>query len=177
MNKNAWTNFRPYFEHFKIFSVKITLNSIGRIENQHLRSLVDEYEKRIRHYIPFELVYLGRHGMTGKQPELVYREAEGRLILSVLKGVDYPVLLDQNGKKTDSPGFADYIQQAMNRGTRHMAFIIGGAYGFSESVYKSVPERLSLSTMTLTHQITRLVFMEQLYRAMTLLKGEPYHHF
>jgi 23S rRNA (pseudouridine1915-N3)-methyltransferase len=110
------------------------------------------------------------------QAENVQKESEGRILLSGLEKVDYPVLLDVEGKRFDSVGFSQFIQKVMNKGIRHMGFVIGGPYGFSGEVYQAVPERISLSEMTYSHQLVRLVFLEQLYRAFTIIRGEPYHH-
>jgi 23S rRNA (pseudouridine1915-N3)-methyltransferase len=107
---------------------------------------------------------------------LAQREAEGKVILSAIEKVDYPVLLDIGGKQFSSEGFAKYMQQCMNKGIRHLGFIIGGPFGFSDEVYNTVPEKISVSAMTFSHQLIRLIFIEQLYRSFTILKGEPYHH-
>ena len=156
--------------------MKISLNCIGKNEEDGLLEAGKLYQKRLKHYIPFELVSIAKPRMPGNQPSARLKESEGRLILKGLKGIDFPILLDVKGSQMDSEGFSGFIQQAMNRGIRHMGFFIGGAYGFSEEVYNLVPDMISLSSMTYSHQIARLVFLEQLYRAMTILHGEPYHH-
>ena len=156
--------------------MKIIVLNTGLTIEPYLKEGLTLYEKRIRHYIPFEMVYLREFSRIKGQPEKIQRENGGRIILPELVKIDYPVLLDERGKPMSSAGFSDFLQQAMNRGTRTLGFIIGGPYGFSEEVYKAVPERISLSLMTFSHQMIRLIFLEQLYRAFTLIKGEPYHH-
>jgi len=156
--------------------MKITLINLGATHDGYLKDGIAIFEKRIRHYISFEMVYLSEPRNMKNFPENVQKESEGKIILSSLEKVDHPVLLDVMGKQHDSEAFSKFIQQDMNRGTRHLAFIIGGPYGFSNEVYTAVPEKLSISTMTFSHQIIRLIFLEQLYRAFTIIRGEPYHH-
>lgn len=156
--------------------MKITVFYIGKKENKQLQSMIREFEKRISHYVPFELVSLGKPSIQGNQPVALHQEKEGKRVLKSIAQIDLPVLLDVRGKQHTSESFSDFIQQAMNRGIRQLGFVIGGAYGFSEEVYQAVPEKLSLSSMTLSHEVVRLVFLEQLYRAFTILHGEPYHH-
>jgi 23S rRNA (pseudouridine1915-N3)-methyltransferase len=109
-------------------------------------------------------------------PEQLQKESEGKLIIPAIEKSDRRVLLDVGGRQMDSEAFAGFIQQCMNRGTRNLAFIAGGPYGFSDEVYQKVPERISISAMTFSHQLIRLIFVEQLYRAFTIIRGEPYHH-
>jgi 23S rRNA (pseudouridine1915-N3)-methyltransferase len=156
--------------------MKITLFNLGTTQDIYLKEGIAIFEKRMKHYISFEMSYLPEMRNHKNQPEIVQKESEGKTILTALEKVDLPVLLDVGGKQMDSEGFSKYIQHCMNRGTRHMGFIIGGPYGFSDDVYKNVPERLSISAMTFSHQLIRLIFLEQLYRAFTIIKGEPYHH-
>ena len=156
--------------------MKISLYCIGKNGDNEFDETVGRFEKRLRHYVPFELVSISKPRIKGSQTPDRHREHEGEILLKRLDKIDFPVLLDEKGRQMPSEEFSQFIQQAMNRGIRHMGFMIGGAYGFSEQVYKAVPEKVSLSRMTFSHQLARLVFIEQLYRAMTLLKGEPYHH-
>lgn len=156
--------------------MKITLLNLGSTQDAYIREGLTVFEKRIRHYIGFESVYLGGKGSVKTQNAGLQRESEGKLILSAIEKADHPVLLDVTGKQMDSPGFARFLQQSMNRGTKNLAFVIGGPFGFSDEVYQKVPERISFSLMTFSHQLIRLIFMEQLYRAFTIIKGEPYHH-
>lgn len=156
--------------------MRITVLNIGKTQEPFLKEGLSYYENRIRHYVPFEMVFLNPPRLGPRTPESVQKDAEGKTILAALSSVDYPVLLDEKGKSLSSGGFAAYLQQAMNRGTRCLGFVTGGPYGFSEEVYRAVPERISLSGMTFSHQLVRLLFLEQLYRGFTIIRGEPYHH-
>ena len=159
-----------------LFAMKIALLNIGRTGESWLRDGLAKYENRLRHYVPFEMVYLQEPKPAKNQSEKIQKENEGRIILSALANFDYKVLLDERGKMMSSAVFAGFLQNAMNRGTKNLAFVTGGPYGFSEEVYKAVPERISLSEMTFSHQMIRLLFLEQLYRGFTIIRGEPYHH-
>jgi 23S rRNA (pseudouridine1915-N3)-methyltransferase len=121
------------------------------------------------------MIYLTARN-TKHLPEKEQKEAEGRLLLSAIRHADHRILLDEKGREMDSAGFARLLQQIMNRGTRNLGFIIGGPYGYAEEVYQEITDSLSLSRMTFSHQLVRLVFLEQLYRAFTIIRGEPYHH-
>lgn len=156
--------------------MKISVYYIGRNEDNNLQKANVIFEKRIQHYVPFKMMSLGKPRISGIQPAIKHKDSEGRLILKGLSRNDMPVLLDIKGRQMSSEAFSEFIQQFMNRGIRHLVFIIGGSYGFSDAVYKAVPDMVSLSQMTLSHQLARLVFLEQLYRAMTILHGESYHH-
>ena len=161
---------------FKLFFMKISIINLGSTKERYLKEGIALYEKRIRHYVTLEMIYLKEPRNMKNQPVEMQKENEGKLLLSTLEKIDQPVLLDADGKHLDSVGFSKFIQNALNRGTRNLGFVIGGPYGFSEEVYKAVPENLSLSHMTFSHQMTRLIFLEQLYRAFTIIRGEPYHH-
>lgn len=139
--------------------MKIHVLNVGRTVEPYLKEGLSLYEKRIRRYIPFEMAYLTEKG-----------------ILSALESIDRPVLLDERGRQMSSAGFSDFLQQAMNRGTRNLGFFIGGPYGFPDEVYHRVGDRISLSPMTFPHQLVRLLFLEQLYRGFTIIRSEPYHH-
>jgi 23S rRNA (pseudouridine1915-N3)-methyltransferase len=156
--------------------MKISIINLGNTHEPYLKEGIALFEKRIGHYGSFEMVYLKETRQMKNQPENVQKELEGKLLLQALEKIDYPVLLDVEGKKFSSVQFSRFIQQAMNRGIRNLGFVIGGAYGFSSEVYGAVAERISLSDMTFSHQLVRLVFLEQLYRAFTIIRGEPYHH-
>jgi len=156
--------------------MKITLINVGPTQDSYLKDGIAIFEKRIRHYITFEMKTLNEPKTIRNQPETVQKEMEGKLILAALEKVDRPVLLDVKGKQPDSLEFADFLRQSMNRGIKNLGFIIGGPYGFTDEIYRHVPEKLSMSSMTFSHQIIRLFFLEQLYRAFTIIKGEPYHH-
>ncbi len=156
--------------------MKIVVLNIGRNSEPYLREGIALYEKRIRHYVPFDMVYLPEPKQIKNQPENKHKDNEGRIFLSALDQIDHPVLLDERGRQMSSLGFSNYLQQAMNKGTRTLGFIIGGPYGFSEAVCQAVPDRISISGMTFPHQLIRLIFLEQLYRGLTIIRGEPYHH-
>jgi 23S rRNA (pseudouridine1915-N3)-methyltransferase len=156
--------------------MKIAVMNIGRTSESWLRDGLAIYENRLRHYVPFEMVYLQEPKPAKNQSEKIQKENEGKIILSALANFDCKVLLDERGKMMSSTVFSAFLQNAMNRGTKNLAFVTGGPYGFSEEVYKAVPERISLSEMTFSHQMVRLLFLEQLYRGFTIIRGEPYHH-
>jgi 23S rRNA (pseudouridine1915-N3)-methyltransferase len=156
--------------------MKISVVNIGRTHEKYLQEGIALYEKRLRHYVAIEMIFLNEYKGGKNIPESVQKDNEGKIILNALSQIDYPVLLDERGKQFDSPGFAEFIQQTMNRSTRNLGFVIGGPFGFSDDVYRLVPTRISVSSMTFSHQLVRIVFMEQLYRAFTIIRGEPYHH-
>jgi 23S rRNA (pseudouridine1915-N3)-methyltransferase len=156
--------------------MKISLVYIGATQEQWLKDGIAMFEKRIRHYLPFEMVLAGMPRGGRNLPPHLQKEHEGKAILHALEKTDHAVLLDVSGKGLSSEAFSGYIQQVMNKGTRNLAFVIGGSFGFSDEVYQAVSDRLSLSEMTYSHQLVRLVFLEQLYRAFTIIRGEPYHH-
>jgi 23S rRNA (pseudouridine1915-N3)-methyltransferase len=156
--------------------MQIKVLNIGATDVPYLQEGIDHYLKRLVHYIPVEMI-CAPEIRAGKSASPDHRkEMEGNLILHHLNLKDTAVLLDERGKQMTSRAFSDYLQQFMNRGVRTLTFITGGAFGFSDAVYARVNERISLSSMTFPHQLVRLVFLEQLYRAFTILKGESYHH-
>lgn len=136
----------------------------------------NQYLKRLKHYIPVERIEIpdlkNQKNLTTEQ----IKEQEGKDILSKLQAGDHLILLDEKGKQYSSVDFSMFIQQKFNNGGKALVFVVGGAYGFSEEVYAQANGKISLSTMTFSHQMVRMIFFEQLYRAMTILKGEPYHH-
>lgn len=156
--------------------MKISVINLGVTQDQYLKEGIVLYEKRLKHYVPFEMTYLNAPRFSRNLSFQVQKEQEGKMLLAAVEKSDHAVLLDVEGKQYCSEDFSGYLQQAMNRGTRHLAFVIGGPYGFSDEVYQAVPHRISLSSMTFSHQLVRLVFLEQLYRAFTIIRGEPYHH-
>lgn len=155
--------------------MKITLLVVGKTTSVQIDSLIQEYQKRLTHYIPFVLQVIpelkNTKALTPEQQKL----AEGELILRAINSSADLVLLDEHGKEFRSIEFADYVQKRMSSG-RDVVFVVGGPYGFSEAVYQRANGKISLSKMTFSHQMVRLFFVEQLYRAMTILRGEPYHH-
>ena len=155
--------------------MKLTLLTVGKTDVRWVRDGLDLYVSRLKHYVPFSLVEIPELKNASSLSQDQIKEREGELILAALKPADEVVLLDEHGKQYRSVEFAQYLQERMNRG-RDLVFVVGGAYGFSQKVYDRAPGRLSLSPMTFSHQMVRTVFAEQLYRAFTILRGEPYHH-
>lgn len=156
--------------------MKITLLVIGKTEADYLIKGIDIYLKRLIHYLPFTMEVIPALKNTKSLTEEQQKQKEGELILNQTKTADFIVLLDENGKQYSSVNFAQYLEKMMVAGTRSMVFVVGGPYGFSEQVYQKANGKISLSDMTFSHQMVRLIFVEQVYRAMTILKGEPYHH-
>lgn len=156
--------------------MKIKLLQIGKTNDEYLLRGIDEYSVRIKNYVPFEIEtipYL--KNSNSFSPELV-KQKEGELILQKIKKEDILILLDENGKTHSSKGFATFLQQQMNTGNKQLTFLIGGAYGFSSDVYERANGKISLSSMTFSHQIIRILFIEQLYRGFTIIHHHPYHH-
>lgn len=154
----------------------IKLLTIGKTDDPALQKLIDTYVNRLGHYNKFEFEIIPDLKKTKNLSVEQQRSAEGKLILDKLSASDFVVLLDENGKQLSSEGFSEYIQKRLNSGMKQLIFIIGGPYGFSEEVYSRADGKLSLSKMTFSHQMVRLFFVEQLYRAFTILRNEPYHH-
>lgn len=155
--------------------MKITLLVVGKTTDAHIEVLIQEYQKRLTHYIPFALQIIPELKNTKSLTPEQQKQAEGELILRTITPSTDLVLLDEHGKEFRSIEFADYVQKRMSSG-RDVMFVVGGPYGFSEGVYQRANGKISLSKMTFSHQMVRLFFVEQLYRAMTILRGEPYHH-
>ncbi len=149
---------------------------VGKTVDKRLVSLVDEYAERVKHYVPFTMEVIPDLKNTKALSFEQQKEREGELILKALKPDDYVVLLDEGGREYASVDFASYLEQRQHTVARRMVFVVGGPYGFSPDVYALAREKVSLSRMTFSHQMVRLFFVEQLYRAMTILRGEPYHH-
>lgn len=156
--------------------MKITLLVVGKTEADFLKKGIDIYLDRLVHYVPFHLEIIPALKNNKNTTEELQKQKEGELILNQTKPVDFIVLLDEKGKHYSSVTFAGYLEKMMVAGTRSMVFVVGGPYGFSEEVYQRANGKISLSEMTFSHQMVRLIFVEQMYRAMTILKGEPYHH-
>jgi len=156
--------------------MKIKLLVIGKTDHKGLESLISEYDKRLQHYLKFELEVIPGIKSTKNLSKNEQKEKEGATILGKLQPADLVVLLDENGKQFTSLHFASNIQKKMNSGIKQVVYIVGGPYGFSDAVYKKSEESMSLSKMTFSHQMVRLFFVEQLYRACTILRNEPYHH-
>jgi 23S rRNA (pseudouridine1915-N3)-methyltransferase len=156
--------------------MNIKLIAIGKTDNKNLQTLMEEYQKRLSFYIKFELEVIPDLKNAKNLSEDQQKEKEGELILSKLTHTDYLILLDENGKSFSSMAFSAELQKKMNAGIKTLVYVIGGPYGFSEKVYQKANQKISLSAMTFSHQMVRLFFIEQVYRAFTILKNEPYHH-
>ena len=156
--------------------MKTILLLVGKTTDKHFLAGISDYAERIGHYMPFDIVTIPELRNTKSISEDQQKTMEGELILKQLQPSDTLVLLDEHGKEYRSMTFADQLQSWLNSSSRGLTFVIGGAYGFSEGVYQRADAKISLSQMTFSHQMIRLLFVEQLYRAMTILRGEPYHH-
>src|SRR6056297_361578 len=154
----------------------IKLLAIGKTDSAELQQLISIYEKRLGHYVNFSMALIPDLKKTKNLSEQQQKEKEGELIIKQLSPTDILVLLDENGKQYDSVGFSSYLQKKMNSGIKQLVFVIGGPYGFSEAIYRMASGKISLSKMTFSHQMVRLFMVEQIYRAFTILRNEPYHH-
>ena len=156
--------------------MNIKLLVVGKTDNPALQQLIDMYEKRLSYYINFELQLLPDIKNSKSLSEEQQKAKEGELILGNVASSHHLILLDERGKELTSVAFADELQKKMNTGIKQLTFVIGGPYGFSKEVYDRANGKLSLSKLTFSHQMIRLFFVEQLYRAFTILRNEPYHH-
>lgn len=156
--------------------MKITLLTVGKTDVKWVREGLELYSSRLVHYIPFSLVEIPELKNVSALSQDQIKSREGELILKHLKPADELVLLDEHGREFRSVEFAEFIEGRMSRSSRDLVFVIGGAYGFSRDVYSRADSKISLSKMTFSHQMVRTIFAEQLYRAFTIMRGEPYHH-
>lgn len=156
--------------------MRVTLLVTGVSDDRELAPATDRYLKRLAHYLHFDLEEIKCPKSFSKLGTDELKRAEGELILSKVVAQDLVVILDEQGKQYDSVGFSAQLQKWMNAGHRRIVFVVGGAFGFSEAVHARADHRLALSQLTLTHQMVRLFFVEQLYRACTILRNEKYHH-
>ncbi|MEE1415093.1 MAG: 23S rRNA (pseudouridine(1915)-N(3))-methyltransferase RlmH [Prevotellamassilia sp.] len=156
--------------------MKILFLMIGKTVDKRLTTLIDEYAERVKHYMPFDMEVIPELKNTKALSAEQQKEKEGELLQKQLRDGDYIVLLDEGGKELRSIEFAVYLEKKQSQVARRLVFVVGGPYGFSPTLYKLAKEKISLSKMTFSHQMIRLFFVEQLYRAMTILRGEPYHH-
>lgn len=156
--------------------MKIALVQVGKTSVKTFADIIEEYANRLKHYISLEIITIKDLKDLKSSSADQIRKKEGDIILSIFQEGDYVVLLDEHGKEYRSIEFASWMDKRFMSSPRRLVFVIGGPYGFSKDVYKSANEMLSLSKMTFSHQMVRMIFMEQLYRAMTILKGESYHH-
>lgn len=178
VHHNNWTNSHwvaRYKKPVESLQMQITLIENGRTRDTFIQEGVNLFQKRVVRYVPFHIETLpdlkNTRGLTMKE----VMEEEGSLLLKRVKQTDYMVLLDERGEEHDSLSFAEYLNSLEGK-VKNLLFVIGGPYGFSEKVYQRANARVSLSKLTFSHQLVRVIFMEQLYRACTILKGEPYHH-
>ena len=155
--------------------MKTILLQVGKTANKHIQALLDDYQERISHYLPFELITIPELRNTKNLTPQQQKQAEGELIMRQLQPADHVVLLDEHGLQLRSLQLAQWLERKQST-LRRLVFVIGGPYGFSPDVYQRAQEQLSLSSLTFSHQMVRLVFTEQIYRACTIIKGEPYHH-
>jgi len=156
--------------------MKIVLITIGKTSEKYLIEGIYQYKNRLKHYTNFEIMEIPNIKNSKNLSEAELMKKEGELILKQIQNSDHLVLLDDKGKDFTSPRFAQKLQQWMLSGKKRIVFVVGGAYGFSEEIYKRGNEELSLSKMTFSHQMVRLFFVEQIYRAFSILNNEPYHH-
>ena len=156
--------------------MKFTLLVVGRTVEKHYITAINDYAERTKHYISFDIEVIPELKNTKSLSMEQQKEKEGELILKALLPGDVVVLLDEHGKEFRSVEFASWVERKMHTVSKRLVFIIGGPYGFSPAVYAVAQEKISLSKMTFSHQMIRLIFVEQLYRAMTILNNGPYHH-
>ena len=156
--------------------MNIELIVVGKTDMKEVEALVAMYSKRLNHYVRFAITTIADVRNTRKLSEAEQKRLEGEAILRLINDSDHVALLDEHGAELRSIEFADLIQRRMSSGVKRLVFVIGGPYGFSDAVYSRSNSKLSLSKMTFSHQIVRAIFTEQLYRALTILKNEPYHH-
>lgn len=156
--------------------MKITLITVGKTDSKQLQLLQDEYGKRLKHYIGFEILVIPDIKNSKNLSEEQQKKLEGEEILKQIAASEPFILLDEKGKSFSSTQFSAFLQKKMNSGLKNLIFVIGGPYGFSDEIYRRSSEKISLSSMTFSHQMVRLFFIEQLYRGFTILRNEPYHH-
>ena len=156
--------------------MKITLLTVGKTDVKWVKEGLDLYVSRLSHYVQFSLVEIPELKNVSSFSQAQIKEKEGDLILAAIRPSDEVILLDEHGKEFRSVEFARFLEERMARSGRDMVFVIGGAYGFPQKVYERSDRKMSLSAMTFSHQMVRTIFAEQLYRAFTIMRGEPYHH-
>jgi len=156
--------------------MKTVLYVVGKTDEEYLNFGIEKYSKRISRYTPFEITVLPDIKNSKNLSEAVQRTKEGEMLLQQFVAGDYIVLLDENGREHTSVEMAEWMNGIFNQGYKRLVFVVGGPYGFSEDVYKKANTKIALSKLTFPHQLVRLLFVEQLYRCHTILKGEPYHH-
>lgn len=155
--------------------MKLTLLVVGKTTDPHIIALIEDYKKRLSHYLPFDMMVIPELKNAKNLSFDQQKQQEGELIIKAVGPTAQIILLDEHGKEYRSIEFADYMQKRMSAG-QDLFFVVGGPYGFSPDVYNRANGKISLSQMTFSHQMIRLIFVEQIYRAMTILRNEPYHH-
>jgi 23S rRNA (pseudouridine1915-N3)-methyltransferase len=155
--------------------MNIKLTVIGKTEEKYLIEAVENYIKRLKHYVNFEIIYLPDIKGAKSLSSYEIKEKEADILLKQISKYDKNILFDEKGKLFSSKEFATHLQKQMNQGIKNLNFIVGGAYGFSPRIYQEVQEKISISPMTFSHQMIRLLIVEQIYRANTILNNEPYH--
>lgn len=156
--------------------MKLQFVVLGKTLDKHLDALIQEYAGRVKHYLPFEMEVIPELKNTKSLSFEQQKQREAELLQKTFREGDYVVLLDENGREFTSVEFANYLQQKQSVAARRLVFVVGGPYGFAPEIYALAKEKISLSRMTFSHQMVRLFFVEQLYRGLTILRGEPYHH-
>lgn len=156
--------------------MKFKLIMVGKTNDKSLVELIEDYVTRLKHYVVLEQIVIPELKNSKSLPVATLKEREADFILSKISGNEEIILLDEKGKYFTSMGFSKFIAQKMNTQSRDVVFVIGGAFGFSPRIYEKAADKIALSSMTFSHQMIRLLFVEQLYRAMTILKNEHYHH-
>ncbi|EEI92083.1 putative rRNA large subunit m3Psi methyltransferase RlmH [Sphingobacterium spiritivorum ATCC 33300] len=156
--------------------MKITLICVGKTDEKYLNEGIEKYTGRLKHYITFGMVIIPDLKNSKNMSQAQQKEKEAALILKHISPQDTVVLLDEYGKEYRSVDFSRYLEKNMLNSTQHLVFVIGGPYGFDQTIYDRSVQKISLSKMTFSHQMIRLFFVEQVYRAFSILKGEPYHH-
>lgn len=156
--------------------MKTILLVVGRTTDKHFVANIEDYISRVNHYMPFSMEVIPELKDTKNMSEEDQKQRESELFRKALQPSDYLVLLDEHGTELRSIEFARWMQKKMASSPRRLVFLVGGPYGFAKNIYETAQEKISLSKMTFSHQMIRLLFVEQIYRAMTILNGEPYHH-
>ena len=156
--------------------MKITLLTVGKTEDKYLKEGIEKYTRRLKHYISFQIIELPELKNTKHLSAEQQKAKEAELLLKNIQPTDSLILLDENGTEFSSLQFSQFLNKKMLGSVQHLVFAVGGPYGFDVSIYNRANDKISLSRMTFSHQMVRLFFTEQLYRAFTILKGEPYHH-
>ena len=156
--------------------MNVELWMIGKTDLPYWREAQDEYVRRLTHYLPFSLRIIPDVKNAARLTESQQKVQEGQQILKALRPSDQCVLLDEKGAEYTSIGFSGYLSKRLQQASKRLVFVIGGPYGFSDAVYVRASDLISVSRMTFSHQMVRVIFLEQLYRSMTIIRGEPYHH-